>query len=35
MNVKKNVTNKKCAPKFVFFNEKNMINIPMIFELEN
>ena len=32
----KNVNNKKCAPKLVFFNEKKkMRKIPMIFDIEN
>ena len=26
------VTNKKCAPKFVFFNEKKIIKISIIFD---
>ena len=26
---------KKCAPKLVFFNEKKMRKIPMIFDIEN
>ena len=29
------VTNKKCAPKLVFFNEKKMRKILMIFDIEN
>ena len=29
----KNVNNKKCAPKLIFFNEKKMS--PMIFDVEN
>ena len=31
----KNVNNKKCAPKLIFFNEKKMRNIPMIFDIKN
>ena len=31
----KNVNNKKCAPKLVFFNEKTLRMIPMIFDIEN
>ena len=31
----KNVDNKKCAPKLVFFNEKKIRKIPMIFDIEN
>ena len=31
----KNVKNKKCAPKLVFFNGKKMKKIPMIFDIEN
>jgi hypothetical protein len=31
----KNFNNKKCAPKFVFFNEKKIRKIPMIFDVEN
>ena len=31
----KNVNNKKCAPKLVFFNEKKLRKIRMIFDLEN
>ena len=30
-----NVNNKKCAPKLVFFNEKKLRKIPMIFDIEN
>ena len=31
----KNVNNKNCAPKFIFFNEKKIRKIPMIFDIEN
>ena len=31
----KNVNNKKCAPKLIFFNGKKMRKIPMIFDVEN
>jgi hypothetical protein len=31
----KNINNKKCAPKLVFFNEKKMRKIWMIFDIEN
>ena len=31
----KNVNNKKCAPKFIFFNEKKFRKIQMIFDIEN
>ena len=31
----KNVNNKKYAPKFIFFNEKKIRKIPMIFDIEN
>ena len=31
----KNVNNKKCAPKFIFFNVKKIRKTPMIFEIEN
>ena len=31
----KNVNNKKCAPKFVFINEKKIEKIQMIFDVEN
>ena len=34
-DLSKNVNNKKCAPKFIFFIEKKIIKIPMIFEVEN
>jgi hypothetical protein len=30
----KNVNNKKCAPKFVFFNGKKIRKIRMIFDFE-
>ena len=30
-----NFNNKKCAPKFVFFNEKKLRKILMIFKIEN
>ena len=30
-----NVINKKCAPKLVFFNEKKLRKIRMIFDIEN
>ena len=35
MMLSKNVNNKKCAPKLIFFNEKKMRKIPMIFDFEN
>ena len=31
----KNVTNKICAPKLIFFNEKKMRKIRIIFDIEN
>jgi hypothetical protein len=31
----KNVNNKKFAPKLVFFNEKKLRNIPIIFDIES
>ena len=31
----KNVNNKECAPKLVFFNEKKMRKIRKIFDIEN
>ena len=31
----KNVNNKKCAPKLVFFNEKKLRKIQIIFDIEN
>jgi hypothetical protein len=31
----KNVNNKKCAPKLVFFNEKKLKKIQMIFDIES
>ena len=31
----KNVNNKKCAPKIIFFNEKKIRNIRMIFVIGN
>ena len=30
----KNINNKQCAPKFVFFKEKKNGKIPMIFDME-
>ena len=33
--VSKDVKNKKCAPKLVFFNEKILSKIPMIFDIES
>ena len=30
-----NVNNKKCDPKLIFFNEKILRKIPMIFDIEN
>ena len=30
----KNVKNKKCAPKLVFFNEKKLKKIRMIFDIK-
>ena len=35
MILSKNVENKKFAPKLVFFNEKILKKIPMIFDVEN
>ena len=34
LKLSKNNFNKKCAPKFLFFNEK-IINIRMIFDIES
>jgi hypothetical protein len=31
----KKVNNKKCAPRFIFFNEKKIRKIKMIFDVEN
>ena len=31
----KNVNNKKCAPRFIFFNEKKLRKIQMTFDVEN
>ena len=31
----KNITDKKCAPKFVILNEKKIRKIRMIFDIEN
>ena len=31
--VSKNVNNKKCAPKLIFFNEKKMRKIRIIFDI--
>ena len=31
----KNVNNKKCTPKIIFFNEKFFLMIRMTFDLEN
>ena len=31
----KNANNKKCAPKFVFFNKKKIRKIRIIFDIEN
>ena len=31
----KNVNNKKCAPNLIFFNEKKMRKIQIIFDIEN
>ena len=31
----KNANNKKCAPTLIFFNEKKIRKIPMIFDIEN
>ena len=31
----KNANNKKCTPKFMFFNETKFRKIPMIFDTEN
>ena len=35
MMLSKNVNNKKCAPKLIFFNEKKLTKIWMIFDIEN
>ena len=35
MILSKNVNNKKCAPKLVFFDEKKLKKIQMIFNIEN
>ena len=35
MILSKNVNNKKCDPKLVFFDEKKMRKIRMIFDREN
>ena len=35
MRLSKNVSNLKCAPKFVFFNEKIIRKIRMIFDFKN
>ena len=35
VELSKNVNTKKCAPKLVFFNEKKMRKIQMIFEIGN
>ena len=35
MMLSKNVNNKKCAHKLIFFNEKKMRKIPMIFDIDN
>jgi hypothetical protein len=35
MILSKNVNNKKCAPKWVFFNEKTLRKIRMIFDIKN
>ena len=31
----KNIKNKKCAPRFIFFNEKKMRKIQIISDVEN
>ena len=31
----KSANNKKCAPKLIFFNEKKMGEIPIIFDIDN
>ena len=31
----KNIDNKKCAPKLIFFNEKKIRKIRIIFDVEN
>ena len=31
----KNVNNKKCAPELIFFNEKKLRKILIIFDIEN
>ena len=35
MMLSKNFDNKKCAPKLVFFDEKNLRKIPMSFDIQN
>ena len=35
MNAIKNVNTKKCAHKLIFFNEKKLRKIAMIFDIEN
>ena len=35
LKLPKNNFNKKCAPKFLFFNEKKIRKIRMIFDLES
>ena len=35
MILSKNVNNKKCAPKLLFFNEKKLRKILMIFDIKN
>ena len=35
MMLSKNINNKRCAPKLVFFNEKKSRKIRMIFDIEN
>ena len=34
LKLSKNVNNKKCAPKLIFFNEKKMRKILIIFDIE-
>ena len=35
LKLSKNVNNKKCAPKLIFFNEKKLRKIRIIFDIEN
>ena len=35
LNLSKNVFDKSCCPKSIFFNEKKIRKIPTIFDIEN